>query len=48
MIGTPFFWTNDWESETDGAETIRYRDSMAMARVKIEDLKSYFEDKFTF
>ena len=40
--------TYDFESETDGAVTIRDRDSMAQERVKIEDLKAYFEDKFTF
>ena len=47
-IGTPFCVTYDFESETDGAVTIRDRDSMAQERVKIEDLKAYFEDKFTF
>ena len=47
-IGTPFCVTYDFESETDGAVTIRDRDSMAQERVKIEDLKAYFEDKFEF
>jgi glycyl-tRNA synthetase len=28
--------------------TVRDRDSMAQERVKIEDLKAYFEDKFRF
>ena len=40
--------TYDFESETDGAVTVRDRDSMAQERVKIEDLKAYFEDKFRF
>ena len=47
-IGTPFCVTYDFESETDGAVTVRDRDSMAQERVKIEDLKAYFEDKFRF
>ena len=47
-IGTPFCVTYDFESETDGAVTIRDRDSMSQERVKIEDLKAYFEDKFEF
>ena len=47
-IGTPFCITYDFESETDGAVTIRDRDSMEQVRVKIEDLKAYFEDKFRF
>ena len=45
---SPFCVTYDFESATDGAVTIRDRDSMAQERVKIEDLKAYFEDKFTF
>jgi glycyl-tRNA synthetase len=40
--------TYDFDSETDGAVTVRDRDSMEQERVKIEDLKSYFEDKFRF
>ena len=44
-IGTPFCVTYDFESEEDGAVTVRERDSMAQERVKIEDLKQYFEKK---
>ena len=44
-IGTPFCVTYDFESEEDGAVTVRDRDSMAQERVKIEDLKEYFEKK---
>lgn len=47
-IGTPFCITYDFESETDGAVTIRDRDSMKQERIKIEDLKAYFENKFDF
>ena len=47
-IGTPFCVTYDFESEEDGAVTVRERDSMAQERVKIEDLKDYFEDKMRF
>jgi glycyl-tRNA synthetase len=44
-IGTPFCVTYDFESEEDGAVTVRERDSMKQERIKIEDLKEYFEEK---
>ena len=47
-IGTPFCITYDFESETDGAVTVRDRDTMEQERIKIEDLKAYFEKKFEF
>ena len=47
-IGTPFCITYDFESETDGAVTVRDRDTMEQERVKIEDLKAYFEEKFAW
>ena len=47
-IGTPFCVTYDFDSENDGAVTVRDRDSMEQERIKIEDLAAYFEDKFTF
>ena len=47
-IGTPFCITYDFESEEDGAVTVRDRDTMEQERVKIEDLKTYFEKKFEF
>ena len=47
-IGTPFCVTYDFESETDGAVTVRDRDSMQQERIKISDLEAYFADKFTF
>ena len=45
-IGTPFCVTYDFESETDGAVTVRDRDTMEQERIKIEDLDAYFAKKF--
>ena len=45
-IGTPFCVTFDFDSLEDGAVTIRERDSMQQERIKIADLKNYFENKF--
>ena len=47
-IGTPFCVTYDFESEEDGAVTVRDRDTMEQERVKIDDLKAYFEKKFEY
>ena len=47
-IGTPFCITYDFDSGTDGAVTVRDRDTMKQERIKIEDLGKYFEDKFVF
>ena len=47
-IGTPFCVTYDFDSETDGAVTVRFRDSMEQVRVPVAELKSWFEDKFRF
>ncbi len=47
-IGTPFCVTYDFESETDGCVTVRFRDSMEQERVAIDSLDAYFADKFTF
>ena len=54
-IGTPFCVTYDFDSETDGAvtiryrdSTIRYRDSMEQVRVKIDELDQWFDGKFSF
>ena len=44
-IGTPFCVTYDFDSEEDNAVTVRDRDSMEQERVKIEDLKAYFEKR---
>jgi glycyl-tRNA synthetase len=47
-IGTPFCITYDFESETDESVTVRDRDTMEQERIKITDLKAYFEKKFEF
>ncbi len=47
-IGTPFCITYDFDSENDGAVTVRDRDTMEQERIKIEDLKAYFEKKLEF
>ena len=46
MVCTPFCVTYDFDSETDGAVTVRDRDTMEQERVKIEDLPAYFAEKF--
>ena len=47
-VGTPFCITYDFDSETDGAVTVRDRDTMEQVRIPIAELKNYFEDKFRF
>ena len=47
-IGTPYCVTYDFDSENDGAVTIRDRDTMEQVRVKIEELDQYFDGKFDF
>ena len=47
-VGTPFCVTYDFDSETDGAVTVRDRDTMEQVRIPIAELKNYFEDKFRF
>ncbi len=47
-IGTPFCVTYDFDSETDGAVTVRDRDTMDQVRVPIAELDAYFADKFEF
>ena len=47
-IGTPFCVTYDFDSETDGCVTVRFRDSMEQERVAIDQLDTYFADKFIF
>lgn len=44
-IGTPFCVTYDFDSETDGAVTIRERDSMAQERLPIGDVLKYIEER---
>ena len=47
-IGTPYCITYDFDSLEDDSVTIRHRDTMEQIRVKIEDLREYFSDKFYF
>ena len=47
-IGTPFCVTYDFDSETDGAVTVRDRDTMEQERVKIEDLVPISRRKWNF
>ena len=47
-IGTPYCVTYDFDSEEDGAVTVRDRDTMQQERVKIEGLEAYFRGKFDF
>ncbi|PWK11490.1 glycine--tRNA ligase [Tumebacillus permanentifrigoris] len=47
-IGTPFCITFDFESETDGAVTVRDRDTMEQTRMPIAELKSFIESKLEF
>jgi glycyl-tRNA synthetase len=43
-IGTPFCITVDFDTENDGAVTVRNRDTMEQERIAISDLKKYIED----
>ena len=47
-IGTPFCITVDFDTENDGAVTIRERDSMQQIRLPIGELKAYLEEKVFF
>ena len=47
-IGTPFCVTYDFDSENDGAVTVRDRDTMEQVRIPITELKNYFDEKFEF
>lgn len=47
-IGTPFCITFDFESENDGAVTVRDRDTMEQTRMPIAELKAFIESKLEF
>ena len=47
-VGTPFCITYDFESEAEGAVTVRDRDTMLQEKVKIEELTSYIRKKLAF
>jgi len=44
-IGTPFCFTYDFESETDGAVTVRDRDTMQQQRIPINQIGQFIHDK---
>ncbi|MBQ3824320.1 MAG: glycine--tRNA ligase, partial [Clostridia bacterium] len=46
-IGTPFCVTVDFDTETDGAVTVRDRDTMEQVRIPISELADYIEKKIT-
>ena len=47
-IGTPFCVTVDFDTLEDDTVTVRERDTMAQVRIKIDDLKAYFEKEFEY
>lgn len=47
-VGTPFCITVDFDTENDGAVTIRDRDTMEQIRLPIGELRAYLEEKVFF
>jgi len=47
-VGTPYCITVDFDTENDGAVTIRDRDTMEQVRLPIKDLKAWLEEKVFF
>ena len=47
-IGTPFCITYDFQTEEDGAVTVRDRDTMQQERVAIADLNDYLAKKINY
>ncbi len=45
-IGTPYCLTVDFQTEEDGCVTIRDRDTMEQIRLPLDELESYFAEKF--
>jgi glycyl-tRNA synthetase len=45
-IGTPYCITIDFDTLEDGSVTVRDRDTMEQPRIKIEELKNFFKEKF--
>ena len=44
-VGTPYCITFDFDSLTDGAVTVRDRDTMAQERIKIEEVEAYLTQR---
>ncbi len=47
-VGTPFCITYDFDSETDGAVTIRNRDTMEQVRIPINEVAQFLQEKIAF
>ena len=47
-IGTPFCITIDDETINNGTVTIRDRDTMEQITIKLEDVKTYIEERIKF
>ena len=47
-IGTPYCITYDFDSQEDGAVTVRDRDTMEQERVKISELNAYLAEKLKY
>ena len=47
-IGTPYCVTIDFDTLEDNTVTVRDRDTMKQERIKIDDLKEYFDKKFEY
>ena len=45
-IGTPFCLTIDFDTLEKGEVTVRDRDSMQQEKIKVSELKNYFQNKF--
>ena len=48
VIGTPYCITVDDETLNNGTVTVRDRDTMEQITLKVEDIKSYIEEKIAF
>lgn len=47
-VGTPFCITYDFESQEDGAVTIRFRDTMEQVRLPIAEVAAFLDEKTSF
>lgn len=47
-VGTPFCITYDFDTETDGAVTIRSRDSMEQVRLPVGEVAAWLEDHLAY
>ncbi len=47
-VGTPYCITYDFESETDGAVTVRNRDTMEQVRLPISEVTAFLQEKIAF